>query len=330
MTGRDPTPFTFRACQIFVAAVEAGSVTRAAQRLGLSPSSVSQQLANLEAALGAQLLERSARRFRLTSSGRLFLARARQLLDDVSAAKAELTAENQSPAMRLRLAVVEEFDAEVTADWLARLARRYPNIAVTVTSGASHANHDALESRAADMVIAVDAAEPSEAVEAHPLLRDRFLAVMAPALPERPGREALLARPFLRYARELYIGRSIEAHLGRAGLRPGPGHAFTTNRALFAMVAATGGWGVSTALAVLGTPGAEALVRAEPLPVPGFSRRLGLHVRRGALGVLPAQFAAELRASLAARLLPRAAAELAFLPGALELTASLEGPSAES
>jgi DNA-binding transcriptional LysR family regulator len=60
MENNEP-PFTFRAAQIFVAAVEAQSVTKAAHRMGISPSSVSQQLASLEAALGAKLIERTAR-----------------------------------------------------------------------------------------------------------------------------------------------------------------------------------------------------------------------------------------------------------------------------
>ena len=81
MEHNDP-PFTFRAVQNFVAAVEAQSVTRAAYRLGTSPSSVSQQLSALEAALGTRLIERSARQFRLTRAGALFLDPAKALLDE--------------------------------------------------------------------------------------------------------------------------------------------------------------------------------------------------------------------------------------------------------
>jgi DNA-binding transcriptional LysR family regulator len=92
----EETPFTFRGGQVFVAAVEASSVTRAAHRLGVSPSSRSQQLVNLEASLGARLIERSARHFRLTRVGTLFLEPAKQLFDDVQAAKATLVMANQA------------------------------------------------------------------------------------------------------------------------------------------------------------------------------------------------------------------------------------------
>jgi DNA-binding transcriptional ArsR family regulator len=71
MENQDP-PFTFRAAQTFVTAVEAQSVTKAAHRLGISPSSVSQQLVTLEAALGTKLIERSAQNFRLTRAGAFF------------------------------------------------------------------------------------------------------------------------------------------------------------------------------------------------------------------------------------------------------------------
>jgi len=126
MENADP-PFTFRAAQVFVAAVETQSVTRAAHRLGMAPSSVSQQLSTLEAALGARLIERSARLFRLTRAGEVFLPAAKALLDDVSAAKAQLVMVDQAPPMAVRLASIEELDATVSAPWLLRLKARFPN-----------------------------------------------------------------------------------------------------------------------------------------------------------------------------------------------------------
>jgi len=130
------SPFTFRSVQVFVAAVEAQSVTRAAHRLGISPSSVSQQLAALETALGARLLERTARVFRLTRAGQQFLEPAKKLLDDVTSAKATLVMADQAPPMALKVASLEELDATVTAPWLLRLQALHPNISLSLTSQA--------------------------------------------------------------------------------------------------------------------------------------------------------------------------------------------------
>jgi len=307
----DRPAFTFRAAQDFVAVVEAQSVTRAARRLGMSASSVSQQLANLESALESRLVERNARMFRLTPPGTLFLNRALALLDDVSAAKAELALADQAPRMTLRVATIEEFDATVTPHWLSALGRSFPNISFSISSGASHENHDALAHRAADLILAVDAAEPAEWVESHDILRDAFVLATPRGDGDVTDRDDLAGRPFLRYASDLYIGRQLEAALRRGRIRPDHRYDFTTNRALFAMIARTGGWGVTTALAVIGTSEAATMIRAQRLPLPGFSRRLALHARRDAHGALPSLMARQLRRSIAATM----TAPLAGTPG---------------
>ncbi len=301
----DRPAFTFRAAQVFVAIVEAQSVTRAAKRLGMSASSVSQQLANLETALESRLIERNARMFRLTPAGTLFLRRALAILDDVSAAKAELVLADQAPLMTLRVATIEEFDAAVTPHWLAALGRVFPNISFSISSGASHDNHDALASRSADLILAVDADETAEWVERHDILRDAFVLATPLGHDDVTELEALSDRPFLRYATDLYIGRQIEATLRRARMKPAHRYDFTTNRALFAMIERSDGWALTTALAVLGTPEAAGAIRAQRLPLPAFSRRLALHARRDALGALPDLMAKQLRRSIAATLLPQ-------------------------
>lgn len=314
MDQNDP-PFTFRAVQNFVAAVEAQSVTRAAHRLGTSPSSVSQQLSALETALGTRLIERSARQFRLTRAGALFLEPAKVLLDDVGAAKARLVLADQALPLSLRIASLEELDATVTSPWLVKLTDRFPKAALSLISGASHENHDALSSRAVDMTLAVDTVAKVDWVERHPILRDPFILVSAG--------EFDLESPMIRYEPDLPIGRQIEAHLRRAGPAPARGFAFSTNQALFAMTAELGGWAITTALAYLGTPLARELVTARPLQIPRFSRQLELHARAGALGDLPRIIAGDLRGSIADRIIPQAQDRLGFLGDDMQIIQNL-------
>ncbi|MEL7349678.1 MAG: LysR family transcriptional regulator, partial [Pseudomonadota bacterium] len=90
MSTRDGGRLTLRAIEVFVAVVEEGSLASAAQRLGASPSSVFQQLTNLETALGARLIDRAARPFALTPAGAVFLKRALTILDEATGAMSEL------------------------------------------------------------------------------------------------------------------------------------------------------------------------------------------------------------------------------------------------
>jgi DNA-binding transcriptional LysR family regulator len=66
--------------QAFVAVVEAGSFTAAAERLAMTKSAVSQAVASLERELGVQLLQRSTRHLAITPTGDAFLADCRALL----------------------------------------------------------------------------------------------------------------------------------------------------------------------------------------------------------------------------------------------------------
>jgi molybdenum-dependent DNA-binding transcriptional regulator ModE len=67
-----------------VAVAEAGSITRAAARLGYTAPALSQQVAKLEREAGAVLVVRSHRGARLTAAGELLAERARRVLDETT------------------------------------------------------------------------------------------------------------------------------------------------------------------------------------------------------------------------------------------------------
>src|SRR3954467_1576573 len=65
----------------FVAIADSGALARAAEHVNRTPSALSVQLRQLEATVGARLLERTTRRVRLSAEGERFLPYARRLLD---------------------------------------------------------------------------------------------------------------------------------------------------------------------------------------------------------------------------------------------------------
>lgn len=72
---------SLRELEVFVAVAKSGTVTKAADEVGLTQSAASQALAALEMALGVVLFDRSGRRLWLNEQGRLLLPRARAMLD---------------------------------------------------------------------------------------------------------------------------------------------------------------------------------------------------------------------------------------------------------
>ena len=93
----------------FVAIAEARSVSGAARLLDVSKSAVSERLAELEHALGAQLVQRSTRKLALTGDGAAFLIRARRILSEAEDARAELAERHGELAGPLRISAPVSF-----------------------------------------------------------------------------------------------------------------------------------------------------------------------------------------------------------------------------
>lgn len=104
-----PNDMKLHGLAAFVAAVEEGSVSAAARRLGYSKSVVSERLLDLEQTLGTRLLQRTTRRMSLTPDGESFLPRARRILAEASEAAAELSHRRGSLSGPLRISAPVSF-----------------------------------------------------------------------------------------------------------------------------------------------------------------------------------------------------------------------------
>jgi len=118
------------AMKVFVAVVDGGSQTAAAQRLDLSRPVVSRYLAELEAWAGARLLHRTTRRFSLTPTGNEVLAKCRQMLElahDIPVARA---APGEGPQGLLRVTVSTSFGQAQLVGAVREFVALNPGVAV--------------------------------------------------------------------------------------------------------------------------------------------------------------------------------------------------------
>lgn len=118
----------FQSITAYARVVEAGSFARAAERLGISVSAVSRQVADLEAHLNVRLLNRTTRRLSLTESGQAFYERSVQLLSDLEEAEVAVTAASVVPRGTLRLTCSATLGARHLAPAVAEFAVRHPQI----------------------------------------------------------------------------------------------------------------------------------------------------------------------------------------------------------
>ncbi|MFT5896009.1 MAG: DNA-binding transcriptional LysR family regulator [bacterium] len=88
----------------FVVVAEAGSFSRAAERLFMTQPAISKRIAGLEADLGTALFDRLGRTIQLTEAGEKFLISARRILTDIDISREEVLALSSNVSGRLRLA----------------------------------------------------------------------------------------------------------------------------------------------------------------------------------------------------------------------------------
>lgn len=122
-----------RAFEVFTTVVAKGGFARAAEALNTSPANVTRYVAELEAHLGAQLLNRTSRRVSLTEAGAALDARLRNVLDDVAEAEALASADRLSPRGLLRVNAPLTFGVLHLAPLWPRFMARYPEIELDVS-----------------------------------------------------------------------------------------------------------------------------------------------------------------------------------------------------
>jgi DNA-binding transcriptional LysR family regulator len=115
--------------QAFVAVADAGGLTPAASRLGVSKSIVSRRIARLEKAMRARLLARTTRGTTLTEAGATFREHAMRISAEADAAR-DAIASDRKVRGRLRIAMPLSFGATTFAPVLAELAARHPELEI--------------------------------------------------------------------------------------------------------------------------------------------------------------------------------------------------------
>lgn len=165
--------------------VELGGFTAAAAALGLSHSAVSRQIRQLEERLGAQLLNRTTRRFALTAAGAEYYAASRHILDALDEADRAVGRHQARPSGSLRINAPMAFGTLELAAWLPQFIGRYPELEVDLVCNDRIV--DLIED-AFDVALRLTRALPDSTLVARRLASSQIMLVAAPAYLARHGR----------------------------------------------------------------------------------------------------------------------------------------------
>lgn len=174
--------------RVFVASVETGSFSSAAARLGMSPKLASKYIAELEARLGTQLLQRTTRRLGLTAAGERLMTRAPDWLNELEEMTGDLRETRRGLSGTLRVSAPVTYGELRVMPILRRFRAAHPDLVVDLRLSDRFVD---LAAEGIDIAIRIGRLDDS-ALMARRLARTRLLLVAAPALLDREGRPATL------------------------------------------------------------------------------------------------------------------------------------------
>src|SRR5438067_2278942 len=139
--------------EAFVEANRRGSISRAAEALGLTQPTCTARLHGLERELGAPLLVRGRRGVSLTPAGRRFLPRAVAALDSLRRGATETKAGTEARGGRLAIGIASDLALYLAPRALARFAARHPQVETLVRSGHSRFVADLLRAEEIELAL---------------------------------------------------------------------------------------------------------------------------------------------------------------------------------
>jgi DNA-binding transcriptional LysR family regulator len=173
--------------ELFVQVAELGSLSRAAEALGLSNAAASRHLAGLEERLAARLVQRNTRRLFLTDVGDAFYRRCKPLLAEMQEAESAVNEAVLQPTGLLRVTASLSFSMIHIAPLLPEFSARYPDLRVEIV--ASNRYYDLLEN-GIDVAVRNREFESDSAITVRRLAESKRMLAASPQYLQRHGAPA--------------------------------------------------------------------------------------------------------------------------------------------
>jgi len=272
-----------RRLRYFLAVVDEGSVTRAAERLRVAQPSLSQALRAFESELGVQLFHRVGRGLRLSTAGDALVGPARQILRAIEEARHAISGVLELQAGTLEIAALATLAVDPMADMIGRYRARYPGVEVRVLEPESADQVSAQVREGACELGAAHLPLPRDQLISHPLGKQELQFVLPPDTPadERPlGARELARTPLVVSPPGTSTRMLLEQALAAVGVTPRIAVQTAAREAIIPLVLAGAGAALLPAPLAAEARRRGATVRSARPPI---SRTVGLIHRRGPL-----------------------------------------------
>ncbi|MDJ0820574.1 MAG: LysR family transcriptional regulator [Paracoccaceae bacterium] len=311
--------------EAFRAVARAGSVKAAADRMGLSASTVSQHIKCLEDAVGTPLLRHGERPMRPTADGEVLLGSIEAGFLSLEQGLSAIGGTDLTRlARRITLASIEDFESAVIPPLAQTLLKALPDCRLTVLTRPSHDVARLIATETADLGLAATSDQTLDGVMELPVLRDPYLLVVPVDGPDTP--ETYLAgdsgQAFLRYSAGQMISQRIAAQLSRSRLSLPSRIECESTANLLGLVADGEAWTITTALNFARTARLHDRLRLLPYPAGDFSREIALIHKPSQMPELVDLVAGQLRPLLQQAVIDPTVAQAPWLRDAFHLLPS--------
>ncbi len=209
---------TPRSLRTLVAISELGSLSRAAEALGLTLSAVSMQMKALEAELGRALFDRTTRPPRLTPIGRRVAEAAREVVRSEDRLRALSAADGLAGDWRIGFILTAS--VRILPGFLLRAREAAPAARFAVETGLSEALARAVGHGRLDAAVITRAGPAADALTLTHLATEELVYAMPADAADWPLEDCAARLPFFQFAPETGIGRLVARHLRDTGLEP--------------------------------------------------------------------------------------------------------------
>lgn len=254
-----------------------GGMTDAALLLHLTPSAVSQQIAQLEREVGQPLIDRSHRRASLTPAGQLLAARAERIEHELAEARRELIELNGRLSGPVTVAAFSSAVCHLLVPALSELAKTHPDIEPEVVELEGPRALAELRTGGLDMVISEHdnadsgSPEPLKGLATVPVADDEYCVITPSSWSPQPSSiRDLAASPWVAGPPDTACGRALDRIAGHYGFVARRTHTCLEFPTVLALVAAGFGAAIAPKLALTGAP--SDTIALPSVPVAGHRR----------------------------------------------------------
>ena len=208
-------PLDSRQLRAFSVLARTGSFTRTAHELHLTQSAISYAMKALEEEIGCRLLDRVGKSVVLTQAGEQLLARAGKILDEMTAARLELSHLGKWGSSRLRIGASTTACQYVLPAVLREFKESFPRCAISIEPGDTPEAIASLRAHRIDLAVNLEPRR-EDALEFRPLFTDELLFALSPIHPwaksGRIPRDDIARQHYILYGKTSYTFQMIEEY----------------------------------------------------------------------------------------------------------------------